>query len=179
VPGLTKAQKEAICHKDGPMMVLAGPGSGKTMVITRRVLHLMKHDRVPPEKILVITFTRAAAAEMKERFLGLAGVHLPVAFGTFHSVFFTILKHAYHFRSDNILPEHKKYELLREIIYDQHLEMMMKEFLRSRSGVQSGHRGHDAVFGVLCTAVGCGDDVFGHFIRQCGTPSWESVMDFL
>ena len=65
---LSKAQKEAVMHKDGPMMVLAGPGSGKTLVITKRIQYLISHYQIPPQRILVITFTRAAANEMKERF---------------------------------------------------------------------------------------------------------------
>ena len=64
---LSKAQKEAVMHKDGPMMVLAGPGSGKTLVITKRIQYLISHYQIPPQRILVITFTRAAANEMKER----------------------------------------------------------------------------------------------------------------
>ena len=70
---LSKAQKEAVMHKDGPMMVLAGPGSGKTLVITKRIQYLISHYQIPPQRILVITFTRAAANEMKERFWRLAG----------------------------------------------------------------------------------------------------------
>ena len=89
-----EAQTKAITHKDGPMMVLAGPGSGKTTVITERTKYLIEHCGANPSNILVITFTKAAAAEMKERFLKLAGRSLPVSFGTFHAVFFTILKHA-------------------------------------------------------------------------------------
>ena len=120
---LSKAQKEAVMHKDGPMMVLAGPGSGKTLVITKRIQYLISHYQIPPQRILVITFTRAAANEMKERFWRLAGETLPVSFGTFHSVFFTILKYAYHYSADNILPEHNKYDFIREIITDHELEI--------------------------------------------------------
>lgn len=85
--GLSEAQKSAVMHKEGPMMVLAGPGSGKTLVITERIQSLIHHFQILPQQILVITFTRAAAAEMKERFWRLAGETLPVSFGTFHSVF--------------------------------------------------------------------------------------------
>ena len=66
-----KAQMTALEHRDGPMMVLAGPGSGKTTVITHRIKRLLEAG-VDPSGILVITFTKAAAAEMKERFLRLA-----------------------------------------------------------------------------------------------------------
>ena len=67
------SQREAIRHKDGPMLVLAGPGSGKTLVITERTRHLITEYGINPANILVITFTRAAATEMKERFLRLMG----------------------------------------------------------------------------------------------------------
>ena len=100
------SQREAIRHKDGPMLVLAGPGSGKTLVITERTRHLITEYGINPANILVITFTRAAATEMKERFLRLmGGKSSAVTFGTFHAVFFMILKHAYHYQAENIIRE--------------------------------------------------------------------------
>ena len=66
--GFNKAQTEAITQKEGPIMVLAGPGSGKTLVITRRIQYLIQKHQVRPEEILVVTFTKAATAEMRERF---------------------------------------------------------------------------------------------------------------
>lgn len=130
---LSKAQKEAVMHKDGPMMVLAGPGSGKTLVITKRIQYLISHYQIPPQRILVITFTRAAANEMKERFWRLAGETLPVSFGTFHSVFFTILKYAYHYSADNILPEHKNMILSVRSSQIMSWRLMMKQILCVRS----------------------------------------------
>ena len=65
------SQSEAITHGTGPMLVLAGPGSGKTFVITRRIQYLIEYHHVPPEQILVITLTKAAATQMQERFLKL------------------------------------------------------------------------------------------------------------
>ena len=80
---LNEFQERAVCHKDGPALVLAGPGSGKTTVVTRRVKQLVEEYQVPPGEILVITFTRAAAREMQARFEGLMdGRKLPVTFGT-------------------------------------------------------------------------------------------------
>ncbi len=67
---LNEGQLQAIRHGDGPVMVLAGPGSGKTTVITRRIEYLIRERGVNPSHILVITFTKAAAGEMKQRFLG-------------------------------------------------------------------------------------------------------------
>ncbi|MDD3746627.1 MAG: ATP-dependent helicase [Anaerostipes sp.] len=116
-------QRLAIIHKDGPMMVLAGPGAGKTLVITHRTRYLIEHHQIDPRNILVITFTRMAAREMKQRFQKLTGEQLPVSFGTFHSVFFMMLKYAYHFNAGHILPESKKYQLLKEIIIDHHIEI--------------------------------------------------------
>ena len=86
-----EAQSAALSHKNGPMMVLAGPGSGKTTVITHRIKILLEQG-VNPSGILVITFTKAAAMEMKERFYRLAeGIqadYRKVSFGTFHSIFY-------------------------------------------------------------------------------------------
>ena len=61
---LNQSQKMAVCHKDGPALVLAGPGSGKTMVITHRIKELIDTYGAAPGEILVITFTRAAAASI-------------------------------------------------------------------------------------------------------------------
>ncbi len=117
------AQSIAISHAKGPMMVLAGPGSGKTLVITERTKRLILDQGVDPAHILVITFTKAAAKEMKERFYRLMGERrYPVTFGTFHAVFFQILKHAYGFHSGNIIREEQKMALMREIIARMHLE---------------------------------------------------------
>ncbi|MCM1105640.1 MAG: ATP-dependent helicase [Blautia sp.] len=110
-----QSQREAILHGDGPMLVLAGPGSGKTSVITERVAHLIQERHVRAENILVITFARAAAGEMRERFSRRMG-ELPVTFGTFHSVFFRVLKSAYRLTPDNIIPEERRYQLMRELI---------------------------------------------------------------
>lgn len=119
-----KAQKEAIFHQKGPMLVLAGPGSGKTRVITERAKVLIEQYQVEPHKILVITFTKAAAEEMKERFKKrMEGVYTPVWFGTFHAIFFTILKHAYHYNSSNILREEQKKQFFREILQKLELEI--------------------------------------------------------
>lgn len=97
------------------MMVLAGPGSGKTTVITHRVKYLTSKCGVNPSDILVITFTRAAALEMKERYERLVGESSRVSFGTFHGVFFRILKLAYRYSADNIVREEQKSQFIREL----------------------------------------------------------------
>lgn len=120
----TKAQSRAITHKDGPMIVLAGPGSGKTTVITERTKYLIQNYGINPMEILVITFTKAAAQEMRQRFLRLMEQEqTQVTFGTFHAIFFGILKHAYHFTGDNILREDLKHQYLKDIIERMHLDI--------------------------------------------------------
>jgi len=112
-----KSQLQAIEHGTGPMMVLAGPGSGKTTVITHRVKHLIEVHRVEPGSILVITFTKAAAQEMKQRFMKLMGDRsCPVSFGTFHAVFFSILKHAYRYDASSIIREEERVRIVRELV---------------------------------------------------------------
>lgn len=131
----TKAQKQAILHGKGPMMVLAGPGSGKTLVITHRTKALIEEYGVNPRDILVITFTKAAAQEMKERFMKLMGVkETGVNFGTFHAVFFTILKYAYNYNGSNILREEDKHHWFTEVVRKMNLEIDdEKEFVASIS----------------------------------------------
>ena len=118
-----KSQQQAIRHKDGPMLVLAGPGSGKTAVITQRTKQLIEYENIDPSNILVITFTRAAAQEMKQRFLAATGEErTKVTFGTFHAIFLMVLKLAYHFDSGNIISEEQRYQFMREILSYHHLE---------------------------------------------------------
>ncbi|MCR4672008.1 MAG: ATP-dependent helicase [Lachnospiraceae bacterium] len=117
-----EAQKTAISHLAGPMMVIAGPGSGKTAVITERLLMLTGEKGIDPSHILVVTFTRAAADEMRQRFYKEAGRKLPVSFGTFHSVFFNILKYAYNYTSGNIVSAEEKFSMIRGIIEDSGAE---------------------------------------------------------
>ncbi|MCR5251119.1 MAG: ATP-dependent helicase [Lachnospiraceae bacterium] len=108
-------QALAIRHGDGPMMVLAGPGSGKTFVITRRIAHLIREHHVSPAHILVITFTKAAALEMEERFLSLMGDEgAGVCFGTFHAVFYAMLRESLPGSATAILAESDKKRFLKE-----------------------------------------------------------------
>lgn len=117
------SQSEAISHGEGPALILAGPGSGKTLVITQRVKNLIENQGVNPSNILVVTYTKAAARQMKERFVSLmGGKHYPVTFGTFHAVFFSVLKNAYHYSAKNIIREEEKYRFLKEIIDRMELE---------------------------------------------------------
>lgn len=155
------AQKKAIEHDRGPMLVLAGPGSGKTLVITRRTQWLIEKAGVAPGNILVVTFTRAAAGEMRSRFDRLMdGRHLPVSFGTFHAVFFTILKYAYNYRVDNILSEDEKYGILRDIVHQIDVEMDdEKDFLMNIAGEISRVKGDMMPLEHFYSA-NCSKDVF-------------------
>ena len=119
----SKAQAAAIRYQDGPVMVLAGPGSGKTTVITYRVRNLIEKCEVPSQDILVITFTKAAATEMRERFERLTGQKSRVSFGTFHAVFFHILKVSYQYKASDIIKEEQRTQFLRELIGKEELEL--------------------------------------------------------
>lgn len=106
-------------HADGPAMVLAGPGSGKTFVTVHRIQRLITSQGVDPAHILVITFTKAAALQMQQRFFGLMGEEdLSVRFGTFHAVFYHILKRSAQYREYTIITETEKRKLVRDIIHN-------------------------------------------------------------
>ncbi|MCI8506016.1 MAG: ATP-dependent helicase [Lachnospiraceae bacterium] len=129
---LNEFQERAVRHENGPALVLAGPGSGKTTVVTRRVKQLIEGG-VWAGQILVITFTRAAAKEMETRFEGLMdGKKLPVTFGTFHSVYFRVLKHAYHYDAAQIIGDEKRLRLLSEELSEEEPSMSEEslEFLQ-------------------------------------------------
>lgn len=120
---LNRGQDEAIKHGNGPCMVLAPPGSGKTLIVTERTRYLIEESGVRPDQILVITFTRYAAREMKERFERLtAGKNYPVTFGTFHSIFYGILKCAYGIGANNLMSEKESSVLLQEVLDQTNIE---------------------------------------------------------
>ncbi|MDR1530918.1 MAG: ATP-dependent helicase [Clostridiales bacterium] len=108
---LNDAQLSAVRHSGGPMLVLAGPGSGKTTVIAYRVKNLTEVRGIPPNDILVITFTKAAAQEMRNRFLSLGG-SAGVSFGTFHSFFFRIIRGVYGYEAGMVLHDYELKELI-------------------------------------------------------------------
>lgn len=114
---LNHAQTEAVAHNKGPCMVLAGPGSGKTLTIAKRIEYLIMKHKVRPEEILVITFTKYAAWEMKNRTRSICGPSsYAVTFGTFHGIYYGILKWAYRLNQSNLLADEEKYRILREIL---------------------------------------------------------------
>src|SRR5262245_45020271 len=91
--GLNPAQREAVLHHEGPLLVIAGAGSGKTRVLTHRIAHLISAHDVSPFELLAITFTNKAADEMRNRVANLVG---PVAekmwVSTFHSACVRMLR---------------------------------------------------------------------------------------
>lgn len=126
--GFNEAQTQAIQHTDGPCLVLAGPGSGKTLTIVNRVKYLIEKQKVRPEEILVVTFTRFAAAEMQSRLCLVMGKRdLPVTVGTFHGIYYGILKWAYRMNQENILSETEKYQILRGVINKERMEIFDEE----------------------------------------------------
>lgn len=116
---ISSKQQEAITFASGPMQVLAGPGSGKTFTITQRIRYLITNCGVEPSRILVITFTRAAAGEMQQRFHKLmkgTGVGTFVVFGTFHAIFYSILRQSGQYRQFTLITETQKRNLLAQIL---------------------------------------------------------------
>lgn len=119
---LNEAQKKAVNHMYGPMLVLAGPGSGKTTVLLCRIRRLLEQGAARPTEILALTFSRAAAEEMKERFARGGGAK-GVSFGTFHSIFFRILRSRYGWGVERIWKEEERRSILRSMIEEKRWEI--------------------------------------------------------
>lgn len=111
---LDQVQEKATKHVNGAAMILAGPGSGKTTVITHRIWNLIKENHIDEKKILVITFTKMAAKQMQERFLKLCNKsQSDVVFGTFHAIFFMILKDVFHYHAKDIIKEKEQWQFIK------------------------------------------------------------------
>jgi len=126
---LNENQLKAAKHLTGPMMVLAGPGSGKTAVITSRTAFLV-NDNINPQSILVITYSKAAAGEMEKRFKSLMPNNPPVAFGTFHSVFYRMIRRKYNLNIDQIFNDNERKNLIRSFLQEKNYDLE-EEFLTS------------------------------------------------
>lgn len=177
---LSEAQTRAVAHAEGPCICLAGPGSGKTTVITQRVKYLIEKRGVSPSGILVITFTKAAAIEMKERFGRLmGGTYLPVTFGTFHAVFFGILKNAYHYTAANILREEQKYQFLKEITGRMNLEIEDEAEFLSGITMEISKVKNDRIALEHYYSANCSDEIFreiyGRYQQKLGS---ARLLDF-
>ena len=90
---LNVAQREAMEYRDGPLLVLAGAGSGKTRVLTSRIVHLVEQCGIAPHRILAVTFTNRAAGEMRERVSEMLGRDpAGLWIGTFHAISARLLR---------------------------------------------------------------------------------------
>ena len=127
---LDETQLKAVKHGEGPLLVTAGPGSGKTTVITHHIKYLIEHLGISPKEILVITFTKAAATEMKERFLHMMKERsTQVVFGTFQAFFYQIQCQSGGLNQNSILKEKEKYMLLKDILKGHNLLFYENTFL--------------------------------------------------
>lgn len=163
----SEVQNNAINHYTGPCLVLAGPGSGKTTVITHRTKNLIEQYGINPSNILVITFTKAAAVEMQERFEKIMdGQKSHVTFGTFHAVFFHILKYAYNYSASNIIREEEKYGLIKGFIDKEQLEIEdEKEFVGSVI-TEIGNVKGDMISIDNYYSSNCSDEVFRRIYKK-------------
>lgn len=132
---LDETQQKAVTHGEGPLLVTAGPGSGKTTVITHHIKYLIDNLGISPKEILVITFTKSAAIEMKVRFLRLMDTSdTQVVFGTFHAFFYQILRQSGVFGYNSILKEKEKYVILRDILKAHKISFYENTFLEDLLG---------------------------------------------
>ncbi|HIS27118.1 MAG TPA: ATP-dependent helicase [Candidatus Pullilachnospira intestinigallinarum] len=151
-----KEQQLAVSHREGPMLVLAGPGSGKTAVITHRTQQLIADYGIAPSSILVVTFTKAAAGQMRERFLKLTGQSATqVTFGTFHGIFYGILRQAYGITSANIAGEEERLGILRRLIQKTSMDVddendLIEAVSREISMVKNGRISLDHYYSQSC-----------------------------
>ncbi len=114
----TSAQKSAIMHEEGPAAVFAGPGSGKTFVLTEHIFYLIKSLHIKPQHILVITFTKSAAIHMEERFQQKMKENSSVVFKTFHAFFYQVLSKSKSHASKKILSKKEKDNILKMISFE-------------------------------------------------------------
>ncbi len=139
--GLNEAQKVAVLQGEGPAFVAAGPGSGKTTVIVRRLLYLIEERQISPQQILVITFTKEAALTMQKRFqeqskafgMGRTQSKGFVSFGTFHSFFYQIIKSIHKYSEYQLITQQEKYRIVKGVLQkdtkEEVTENDMKQFL--------------------------------------------------
>lgn len=139
---LNEAQRAAVCHETGPMLVLAGPGSGKTTVLLCRIRRLLERGLAKPEQILALTFSKAAEEEMRNRFQNGRRAS-GVMFATFHSLCFRILRSRYGWGVDRVLQEEERRRALREIVGQMRWEIpdveeYISQFFSQLSFLNSG-----------------------------------------
>lgn len=144
-------QRAAIIHESGPVLCLAGPGSGKTFVLTHHIRYLILEKHIDPTQILVITFSKAAALQMQQRFILLMeDIYYPVRFGTFHAVFFQILSRYEGYTTKDILNNTRKKQFLRTIFARMDyqgkedidtMETILQQisYVKNNGGFETGH----------------------------------------
>ena len=165
--GFNQAQKKAVTHGKGPCLVLAGPGSGKTLTIVNRIKYLIEEYKVRPEEILVVTFTRFAAAEMKSRLCRLMGrKDLPVTSGTFHGIYYGILKWAYRMGQQNILSEEEKYQILRAAVSREKMEIFDEEDFIQDLAAEIGRIKNNRIDPDEFVSEKCSADAFRNIYRE-------------
>ncbi|HJC39250.1 MAG TPA: ATP-dependent helicase [Candidatus Mediterraneibacter faecigallinarum] len=165
--GFNQAQKKAVTHGKGPCLVLAGPGSGKTLTIVNRIKYLIEEYKVRPEEILVVTFTRFAAAEMKSRLCALMGrKDLPVTSGTFHGIYYGILKWAYRMGQQNILSEEEKYQILRAAVSREKMEIFDEEDFIQDLAAEIGRIKNNRIDPDEFVSEKCSADAFRNIYRE-------------
>lgn len=114
---LNSEQREAVLSLIGPVLLLAGPGSGKTHTIIEKIKYMIEEKGISPREILVITFSKKAASEMQDRFIRLVNPNFyPVYFGTFHAIYYSIIKEYYGFDANSVLTEKTKKIYLNTVI---------------------------------------------------------------
>lgn len=120
---LNENQSIAVEHIDGPCLVLAGPGSGKTRVIAHRIINMVKNQGIPPTRILAISFTKASSVDMMKRTIELSDDDRikKVNFATFHSIFFRILRRYNNIKLEDLISEQDRFKLVKNII--RHLKI--------------------------------------------------------
>lgn len=121
---LNENQLKAVEHIEGPCMVLAGPGSGKTRVITYRIANMVLNKNIPGARILAISFTKASSMEMKNRLMAISNdIRLSkVTCGTFHSVFFRMLRYFENLQLKSIVDDKEKRYAIKNIIKNLKIE---------------------------------------------------------
>ena len=188
--GLSQAQEQAVRHREGPMMVLAGPGAGKTTVITRRLQNMVEVGRIPPEQILVITFTKVAAREMEQRYnrMQTDGTETAVIrFGTFHSVFYEWLRRWQLCRDAKLLTDDEKTACLQTFFQERlglrdEAEETARQFLTEYDKYRNEGRNLTEISAFSC----CEGDIFraavGYYKerkQQAGQMDYEDMQELL
>ena len=157
--GLNPSQLEAVKYNEGPLLILAGAGSGKTRVLTFKIAYLIEQEIVKPWEILAITFTNKAAKEMKARALSLIDSASDVWLGTFHSVCVKILKREIELlgygRDFNIFDELDKEKLIKEVLKKMNLDD--KKFIPKSIGYEISKAKDNIILPVQFTKEAEGD----------------------